>query len=90
MLTQGYRAQCLDHLFGFLFGRSSYIAELGLFQNCGGIKDNDDLGGALLALPARPSVQGVYTVTATDNGNPPASHFQMDVTVEFIHRLGRD
>ena len=90
VLTQGYRAQCLDHLFGFLFGRSSYIAELGLFQNCGGIKDNDDLGGALLALPARPSVQGVYTVTATDNANPPASHFQMDVTVEFIHRLGRD
>ena len=84
VLTQGYRAQCLDHLFGFLFGRSSYIAELALFQNCGGVRDNDDLGGALLTLPARPSVRGVYNVGATDNGNPIASHFQMNVTVEFI------
>ena len=83
VLTQGYRAQCLDHLFGSLFGLSSYIAELAVFQNCG-IKDNDDLGGALLALPSRRSVQGVYTVAATDNRNPPASHFQMVVTVEFI------
>ena len=84
VLTQGYRAQCLDHLFGFLFGLSSYISDLAFFQKCGGIKDNDDLGGAFLVLPARRSVQGVYIVAATDNGNPPASHFQMAVTVEFI------
>jgi hypothetical protein len=90
VMTQGYRAQCLDHLFGFLFGRSAYIAELALFQNCGGIRDNDDLGGALLALPARPSVQGVYKVNATDNGNPTASHFRMDVTVEFISSRDQD
>ncbi len=83
VLTQGYGAQCLDHLFGSLFGLSSYFAELVIFQNCG-FKQNDDLGGALLSLRARPSVEGVYTVAATDNRNPPASHFQMVVTVEFI------
>jgi hypothetical protein len=83
VLTHGYRAQCIDHLFGFLFGRSAYIAQLSIFQTCG-LRGNDDLGGALLALPARPSVQGVYNVTATDNGIPVASHFEMNVTVEFI------
>ena len=54
------------------------------FRNAAGLKDNDDLGGVLLSVRARPSVEGVYTVAATDNRNPPASHFQMVVTVEFI------
>ena len=85
--TQGYRAQCLDHLFGFLFGLSAYLGELAIFQTCG-LADNDDLGGALLELPARRSAQGDYTVAATDSASPPASRFQMDVTVTFVPSEG--
>jgi hypothetical protein len=85
VLTQGYRAACLDHLFGQFFGVSAlspYLSGLALFQMCG-LADNQNLGSALLELPARPSVAGHYVVDSTD-GSPAGSHFQMEVTVEFI------
>ncbi len=87
VITQGYRAACLDHLFGQLFGlfaASPYFSELAIFQTCG-LADNQNLGAALLELPGRPSVAGHYLVDASD-GTPAGSHFQMEVTVDFIPR----
>jgi hypothetical protein len=75
VFTQGYRAACLDHLFGMLFGLDSYSSTLAIFQTCG-LDDNANLGGALLELSANPAVQGNYTATSP--------HFTVDVTVEYI------
>jgi uncharacterized protein (TIGR03437 family) len=82
ILVQGYRAQCLDHLFGQLFGKSSYAAGIQLLTSCGPV-NNDDLGGALLELPPLPSSQGQYTVKADAPDQAGAGAFQVDVTVEY-------
>ncbi|HLK50705.1 MAG TPA: hypothetical protein VKT49_21340 [Bryobacteraceae bacterium] len=83
VLVQGYRANCLDHLFGTLFGVSSYAAGLQLLAACGA-GNNDDLGGALLRLPALPSSQGDYTVQADSSGQTGGGAFQLNVTVEYL------
>ncbi|HWC95836.1 MAG TPA: hypothetical protein VG456_03785, partial [Candidatus Sulfopaludibacter sp.] len=82
-LVQGYRAQCIDHEFGALFGMSSYSAGIKLLTDCGPV-NNDDLGGALLELPALPSSQGSYTVMADSTDRPGGGSFQVDLTVDFV------
>jgi uncharacterized protein (TIGR03437 family) len=81
--AEGYRAECIDSLFGTLFGQTSYSGGLALIQKCG-IGDNTDLGGALLALPAAASSAGQYTVQAMDSSSPPQSHFTMTLTVMAV------
>ena len=81
VLVQGYRAQCIDHLFGQLFGKSSYAAGIQLLTTCGPV-NNDDLGGALLELPPLPSSQGSYSVKADAPGQTGGGAFQVDLTVE--------
>jgi uncharacterized protein (TIGR03437 family) len=81
--VEGYRAECLDSLFGMLFGQSSYNAGLTLITKCG-LRDNTDLGGALLTLPPVPSSAGQYTVKAVDSSSPPQSHFTVRVTVDYM------
>jgi uncharacterized protein (TIGR03437 family) len=83
VFAQGYRAACLDSLFGQLFGQTSYLAGLTLISKCG-LGDNTDLGGALLTLPSAPASAGQYTVSAVDGNTPPQSHFQMQVTVQYV------
>jgi len=83
VLVQGYRAECLDHLFGTLFGMSSYSAGIQLLETCG-TGNNDDLGGALLRLPALPSSQGTYTVQADSSGQTGGGAFQVNVTVDYV------
>jgi uncharacterized protein (TIGR03437 family) len=82
ILVQGYRAQCIDGLFGKLFGKSSYDAGLQLLTTCGPV-NNDDLGGALLELPPLPSSQGSYVVKADAPGQSGGGAFHVDVTVEY-------
>jgi hypothetical protein len=77
--VHGYRAACLDDFFGNLFGKSSYVAGLTFVAQCGA-SDNQDLGGALLELPASPSPAGTYTVTAVDPVG--GKHFAVAVTVD--------
>lgn len=86
ILTQGYRAQCLDHLFGNLFGMKSYSAAVQILQNCGPV-NNDNLGGALLELPALPSSQGSYVVAADLNGQTGGGPFQVELTVEYVNKV---
>ncbi len=83
VLLQGYRAQCVDGLFGTLFGKASYEAGLQLLATCGPI-NNDDLGGAVLELPALPSSQGTYTLKADGTGQTGGA-FQVDLTVEYVN-----
>jgi hypothetical protein len=56
---------------------SSYQAGLAFLADCGPI-DNDDLGGALLELPA-PVMPGQYTIAGNDEYGD--SHFAVDITV---------
>ncbi|HZI75141.1 MAG TPA: hypothetical protein VFD73_14160, partial [Gemmatimonadales bacterium] len=77
--VNGYRAECLDDQFGKLFGQSSYVAGLTFVAACGPT-DNQDLGGAVLELPASPSPRGNYLVASTDAAG--AHHFSVAVTVE--------
>lgn len=83
VLVQGYRAQCVDGLFGTLFGKASYDAGLQLLTTCGPI-NNDDLGGALLELPALPSSQGSYTVNADAAGQTGGGAFQAAIRVDDL------
>ena len=83
VLVQGYRAQCIDGLFGTLFGKSSYEAGVQLLVNCGP-NNNDDLGGAFLELPALPSSAGNYTVIADAPGQTGGGAFQVDLTVDYL------
>src|SRR5262249_16402380 len=82
VLVQGYRAQCIDHLFGSLFGQSPYSAGIEFLTNCGPV-NNDDLGGALLELPALPSSQGSYVLRGGAAGQAGGGAFQGGVTVEY-------
>jgi uncharacterized protein (TIGR03437 family) len=84
VLVQGYRAQCVDHLFGTLFGMASYDAGFQLLSNCGPV-NNDDLGGALLTLPALPSAQGSYVVQADSSSQTGGGAFQVKVTVQSVN-----
>ena len=85
VLVQGYRAQCLDNLFGGpLFGMASYQAGIQLLQKCGPV-NNDDLGGALLELPALPSSAGSYTVKADASGQVGGGAFQVGVTIQNLN-----
>ena len=84
VLIQGYRAQCVDQLFAGLFGMASYSAGLQLLTKCGPV-NNDDLGGALLELPALPSSQGSYTLKADAESQTGGGAFQADVTVEYVN-----
>ncbi|MFN7998812.1 MAG: hypothetical protein U0Q18_34630 [Bryobacteraceae bacterium] len=83
VLVQGYRATCIDHLFGTLFGMASYSAGIQLLEQCGPV-NNDDLGGALLRLPALPSSQGSYTVQADASDQTGGGAFQLKLTVEYV------
>jgi hypothetical protein len=75
--VQGYRAMCIDSLFGHLFGMSSYAAGTQLITSCG-FTDNVDLGEAVLTLPAAASSAGNYTVAGSGN------HFQVQVSVQSV------
>ena len=77
--VHGYRAACLDDFFGKLFGQSSYVAGLSFVLQCG-TTDNQDLGGAVLELPASPSPRGTYTVPGVDLAV--GRHFAVAVTVD--------
>ena len=83
VLVQGYHAQCVDGLFGTLFGKASYDAGIQLLVTCGPV-NNDDLGGALLEIPALPSSQGTYTVTADAEGQTGGGAFQAAVRVDDL------
>lgn len=76
--VQGYRATCIDDYFGNLFGQSSYVAGLTFVAACGP-NDNQDLGGAVVELPAA-SAPGSHTAAATDAAG--ARHFSVAFTVE--------
>jgi hypothetical protein len=82
VLTQGYQAQCVDHLFGRLFGIDAYSAGIRILQQCGPV-NNYNLGGALLELPAVPSSQGSFVIAADAGGQ--AAPFQVEVTVEYVN-----
>ena len=82
VLVQGYRAQCIDREFGQLFGKTSYSGGIELLTTCGPV-NNDDLGGALVELPALPSSQGNYVVRADAPDQTGGGAFQVDVTVEY-------
>jgi uncharacterized protein (TIGR03437 family) len=78
VLVQGYAAQCVDRLFGTLFGKTSYTAGIQLLTTCGPV-NNTDLGGALLELPALPSSAGNYTATGDT--------FQVSISVEYVNTV---
>lgn len=80
VLIQGYRAQCVDGLFGTLFGTASYDAGIQLLTTCGPV-NNDDLGGVLLELPALPSSAGSYTVNADAAGQTGGGAFQATIRI---------
>lgn len=80
VLVQGYQAQCVDGLFGMLFGKASYDAGIQLLETCGPV-NNNDLGGALLELPALPSSAGSYTVTADAEDQTGGGAFQAAIRV---------
>lgn len=84
VLVQGYRAECLDGLFGTFFGTASYSAGIQLLTKCGPV-NNDDLGGALLEVPALSSSQGTYTVQADSAGQAGGGAFQVAVTVTYVN-----
>jgi uncharacterized protein (TIGR03437 family) len=84
VLLQGYRAQCVDQLFAGLFGMASYSAGIQILTKCGPV-NNDDLGGALLELPALPSSQGNYMLNADAEGQTGGGAFQAGVTVEYVN-----
>lgn len=84
ILVQGYHATCVDGLFATFFGTGSYSAGIQLLTNCGPV-NNDDLGGALLELPALPSSQGSYVVQADKAGQAGAGAFQVAVTVTYVN-----
>jgi uncharacterized protein (TIGR03437 family) len=85
ILVQGYRANCIDNLFGTLFSSNAYAGGITLLQTCGPV-NNDDLGGALLELPALPSSQGSYTVAASPGSSSPGvSALDVVVTVEYVN-----
>ncbi len=86
VLVQGYRAQCVDQLFGTLFGTPSYDAGIQLLSKCGPV-NNDDLGGALLMLPALPSAQGSYVVQADASNQTGGGAFQVKITVEYVNAV---
>lgn len=86
VLVQGYRAQCVDTLFAKLFGVASYDAGIQLLEKCGPV-NNDDLGGALLQLPALPSSQGSYVVQADASGKTGGGAFQVGVTVQNVNAV---
>jgi hypothetical protein len=73
ILAQGYRAACVDDFFGGLLDMSAYLAGLTFLQKCGP-NDNENLGSAILELPADPSSKGTWQA-----GN---SHFEIEITVE--------
>lgn len=77
--VHGYRAACLDDYFGKLFGDSPYLAGLTFVSQCGPT-DNQDLGAAVLDVPAQPAPTGVHTVTAADASG--AHHFTVTVSIE--------
>lgn len=83
VLVQGYRAQCIDSLFGNLFGIASYEAGIRLIETCGPV-NNDDLGGALLELPALPSSAGTYVVNADAAGQVGGGAFQASITIQDV------
>lgn len=83
VLVQGYHAQCVDGLFGTLFGKASYDAGIQLLETCGPV-NNDDLGGALLELPALPSSQGSYMVNADSAGQTGGGAFQAAIRVDDL------
>ena len=83
VLVQGYNAECVDGLFGTLFGQPSYEAGIQLLETCGPV-NNDDLGGALLELPALPSSQGDYVVTADAEGQTGGGAFQVAIRVDDL------
>jgi hypothetical protein len=76
--VHGYQAACLDDYFGKLFGQTSYQAGLTFVAACGAT-DNQDLGGAVIELPAA-SAKGAHTVAATDAAG--AHHFSLTFTVD--------
>ena len=85
VLVQGYRAQCLDSLFGGpLFGMASYEAGIQLLEKCGPV-NNDDLGGARLELPALPSSAGSFVVKADASGQVGGGAFQIAVTIQSVN-----
>ena len=84
VLVQGYRARCLDTLFGTLFNMASYEAGIHLLETCGPV-NNDDLGGALLELPALPSSAGSYTVNADADGQTGGGAFQASITIQDVN-----
>ncbi len=75
IFVQGYKAECIDSLFGQLFGQTSYEGGLALITQCG-FTDNTDLGGALLTLPPVAASAGQYTISA--------GHFQVQAAVEYV------
>ena len=77
--VHGYRAACLDDFFGKLFGQSSYVAGVTFVAQCG-TTDNQDLGGAILELPASNSPAGTYTVAGTDTSGK--HHFAVGVSID--------
>lgn len=83
VLVQGYQAQCVDSLFGTLFGKASYDAGIQLLTSCGPV-NNNDLGGALLELPALPSSAGSYTVNADAEGQTGGGAFQAAIRVDDL------
>ncbi len=84
ILVQGYRAQCIDTLFANLFGMSSYQGGIQLLEKCGPV-NNDNLGGALLELPALPSSAGSYLVKADAPGQRGGGAFQVAITIQNLN-----
>ena len=76
--VHGYRAACLDDFFGQLFGQSSYFAGLTFVGQCGP-NDNQDLGTAILELPAQASSAGIHTVAAADSSG--AHHYSVTISI---------
>jgi uncharacterized protein (TIGR03437 family) len=74
VLVQGYRANCIDHLFGTLFGESSYAGGIDLLTTCGPI-NNDDLGGALAQIPDLPRSQTLRISSPS---------FDVDLTIDSL------
>ncbi|HLY19634.1 MAG TPA: hypothetical protein VKR61_20545, partial [Bryobacteraceae bacterium] len=73
--VQGYQAECIDSLFGQLFGQTSYDAGLALIEKCG-FTDNTDLGGTPFTLPPVPGSAGQYQITSPN--------FQVQVNVTYV------
>jgi uncharacterized protein (TIGR03437 family) len=75
VFVQGYKAECIDSLFGQLFGQTSYQGGVTLITTCG-LSDNTDLDGALLTLAPVAASAGQYTVSA--------GGFQVQASVTYI------